>query len=82
MVDAMRVDELVEVRDGVCGGQPCVKGWRLPVKFVYQMLDEGWSPEDIVKYHYPFLRLDIVKELAAHRHEVEALIRKGKIKTE
>jgi len=46
------------------------------------MLDEGWSPEDIVKYHYPFLRLDIVKELAAHRHEVEALIRKGKIKTE
>ena len=72
----MRLDELVEMISGVCAGQPVVKGTRLPVKFIYAMLDQGWSPEEIVKFHYPFLSLELVKGLVEHREAIEALIRK------
>ena len=71
----MRVDELVEMIPGVCAGQPVVKGTRLPVRFIYEMLDQGWSPEEIVKFHYPFLSLEVVKGLIEHRDAIEALIR-------
>lgn len=71
----MRVDELVEMIPGVCAGQPVVKGTRLPVRFIYEMLDQGWSPEEIVKFHYPFLSLEVVKGLIEHRDVIEALIR-------
>jgi len=57
----LRIDELVELIPGVCAGQPVVKGTRLPVKFIYEMLDEGWTPEEIVKFHYPFLSLEVVE---------------------
>jgi len=60
---------------GVCAGQPVVKGTRLPVRFIYEMLDQGWSPEEIVKFHYPFLSLEVVKGLIEHRDAIEALIR-------
>ena len=71
----MRLDELVEMVPGVCAGQPVVKGTRLPVRFIYEMLDQGWSPEEIVKFHYPFLSLEVVEGLVEHREAVEALIR-------
>ena len=72
----MRIDELVELIPGVCAGQPVVKGTRLPVKFIYEMLDEGWTPEEVVKFHYPFLSLEVVEGLVEHRKAVEALIKK------
>ena len=72
----MRLDELIEMVPGVCAGQPVVKGTRLPVKFIYEMLDQGWSPEEIVKLHYPFLSLKVVEGLVEHREAIEALIRK------
>ena len=71
----MRIDELIELVPGVCAGQPVVKGTRLPVRFVYEMLDQGWSPEEIVKFHYPFLSLEVVEGLIEHREAIEALIR-------
>ena len=72
---ASRIDDLVEMVPGVCAGQPVVKGTRLPVKFIYEMLDQGWSPEEIVKFHYPFLSLEVIKGLVEHRDAIEALIR-------
>jgi len=45
------------------------------VRFIYEMLDQGWSPEEIVKFHYPFLSLEAVKGLIEHRDAIEALIR-------
>ena len=64
----MRLDELIEMVPGVCAGQP--------VKFIYEMLDQGWSPEEIMKLHYPFLSLEVVEALVEHREAIEALIRK------
>ena len=72
----MRIEELVEMIPGVCAGQPVVKGTRLPVRFIYEMLDQGWSPEEIVRFHYPFLSPEVVKGLIEHRDAIESLIRK------
>ena len=71
----MRIDELIDMVPGVCAGQPVVKGTRLPVRFIYEMLDEGWTPEEIVRYHYPFLSLEVVRGLIEHRRAVEGLIK-------
>jgi len=49
--------------------------YRLPVRIIYDLADSGYSPEEIV-WLYPFLQLEVVKALLAHRKEVEALIRK------
>lgn|GEM_PF-1657947 len=70
----MRLDELIEMVPGVCAGQPVVRGTRLPVRFVYEMLDEGWTPEEVVRYHYPFLSLEVVRGLIEHREAIESLI--------
>jgi len=40
------------------------------------MLDEDWTPEEIVKFHYPFLSLEVVEGLVEHRKAIEVLIKK------
>jgi len=40
------------------------------------MLDEGWTPEEIVKLHYPFLSLELVEGLVGRRKAVKALMEK------
>jgi len=40
------------------------------------MLDGGWTPEEIVKFHYPFLSLEVVEGLVERRKAIEALIEK------
>jgi uncharacterized protein (DUF433 family) len=43
----------------LCGGRPCIRGYRLRVSDVLDMLAEGASPEDILA-DYDFLeRADI-----------------------
>jgi len=70
----MDIQELVRVHPKRCGGQPTVMNYRLPVRIIYDLADAGYSPEEIV-WLYPFLRLEVVEALLAHREEVEALIR-------
>jgi len=70
----MELENLVRVHPKRCGGQPTVMNYRVPVRIIYELADAGYSPEEIV-WLYPFLRLEVVKGLLAHRKEVEALIR-------
>jgi len=49
--------ERIELNPGVLAGKPVVKGTRLAVEFVVDLLAQGWTEEDILK-NYPTLTAD------------------------
>ena len=52
--------ERITVEQGKCGGRPCIRGLRMRVKDVLELLSAGASFEEILR-DYPFLeREDIV----------------------
>jgi uncharacterized protein (DUF433 family) len=62
--------ENIEVNPRVCGGQPVIKGTRIPVAIILEQLaeNESWSP---VLAAYPELtRADVKAALDFARHSV------------
>ena len=58
----------ITVEEGKCGGRPCIRGMRIRVKDVLELLAAGASFEEILQ-DYPFLeKEDILAaiEYAAH----------------
>lgn len=53
----------------VCGGQPCIRGTRIPVALVLDALAEELSPDQIVE-HYPHLSKSDVAAAAAYGAEL------------
>jgi len=66
----------VEVRPGVCGGQPVITGTRFPVRsVVIQVLRQGLTPEELVR-EFSHLTLaqvyDALSYYYDHRKEIDA----------
>ena len=67
----------IETRPGVQGGEPCVRGTRVPVWVLAAMHKQGDTPEDLLEA-YP--NLDAAQVYAAlsyyyaHRAEIDAVI--------
>ena len=51
------MNELITVDPGVCHGQACIQGTRIPVHQIIHMMANGDSMEDILK-EYPSLGND------------------------
>lgn len=61
----------ITVEPGKCGGRPCVRGFRLRVKDVLELLAHGATWEEILK-DYPFLEADDIRaclEFAAAQND-------------
>jgi len=68
---AMKLDRLnrITVEENKCGGRPCIRGYRIRVADVLELLSAGASIEEILA-DYPFLeREDVLAaiEYAAHQ---------------
>ena len=68
---AMTLERLnrITIEEGKCGGRPCIRGYRIRVSDVLDLLGSGASIEEILS-DYPFLeREDIFAaiEYAAHQ---------------
>jgi uncharacterized protein (DUF433 family) len=57
--------ERVVIDEGVCGGKPVIKGTRITVEFILELLANGWSIGEIHE-NYPHLGKEDV--LAALRY--------------
>jgi len=64
-----------EVDPNKLGGIPVVKGTRLPVKVIYDLVDQGYSPMDIIK-EYDFLSYGVLMGLLKYRDIIESIIEK------
>jgi uncharacterized protein (DUF433 family) len=51
----------ITVDPHVCGGQPCVRGLRIPVSLILKHLAAGRTPEQIVD-EFPELEVEDVRE--------------------
>ncbi len=62
--------ERIAIDPKILVGKPVIKGTRIAVEFLLELLAEGWSHERILK-NYPHLREEDI--LAALRYATEAL---------
>ena len=62
----------INVFPKVCHGQPCIKGTRIMVYLVLELLESGLSPKQILKEYYPQLAKE---DIDACLHYAASLIR-------
>lgn len=64
--------ERISVDPHVCHGQPCIKGTRIMVYLVLELLEAGLEHERIIQEYYPQLEREDIK---ACLHYAASLIR-------
>ncbi len=56
--------ERISIDNNILVGKPVIKGTRLAVEFIVELLAQGWSEQDIIKNYPGLTRLDILACLA------------------
>ena len=49
----------IEINDDVLMGKPVIKGTRLSVEFIIELLAQGWTEEEIIRNYPGLTRVDI-----------------------
>ncbi|MFP4642046.1 MAG: DUF433 domain-containing protein [Dehalococcoidia bacterium] len=61
MQDQLKLDRIT-IQPGVMGGQPCVRGLRIPVSLVIRLIAAGKSTREILE-DYPELEEEDIKQV-------------------
>ena len=56
----MTNEERISINPEICHGKPCIKGTRIPVYLILEMLEYGLSFKDIIE-EYPHISVDDIK---------------------
>ena len=68
--------ERITVEPGKCGGRPCIRGTRMRVSDVLELLANGASTEEVLSDHPSLVRDDVLEAIAyAAVHMSHAVIR-------
>lgn len=60
----------ITVDSRVCHGQPCIRGMRIMVHQVLDLLAAGVSPEEIIDKDFPDLTLDDIHACIAYANQL------------
>ncbi len=60
----------ITVDTRLCHGQPCIRGMRIMVHQVLDLLAAGASPEEIIEKDYPDLTLDDIRACIAYANQL------------
>jgi uncharacterized protein (DUF433 family) len=66
----------ITIEEGKCGGRPCIRGYRIRVSDVLQLLGSGASVDEVLS-DYPFLEPEDILaaiEYAAHQTDHSILV--------
>jgi len=66
----MKYKKRIEINPEILVGKPIIKGTRISVEFILELLSEGWTYEDILKNYPQLSREDI---LAAVEYSLEMI---------
>lgn len=55
----------ITIEEGKCGGRPCIRGMRIRVQDVLELLASGASAEEILT-DYPYLEADDIRASLAY----------------
>jgi len=64
------VNERIAIDPNVCGCQPCIKGTRIPVYIILDLLEAGYTFERIVKECYPQITPEDIKACISYAKEL------------
>jgi uncharacterized protein (DUF433 family) len=56
------MDNRIEATPDICHGQPCIKGTRIMVYVIIELLESGLTPDDIIKDYYPNITKEDIKQ--------------------
>ena len=51
----------ISINPEICGGKPCVKGTRIPVYMVLELVEAGISFDEIVRDYYAHITEDHIR---------------------
>ena len=69
VVMLMKNLERIEINPKKVGGKPVIKGTRIPVYFILELIANGWSFDDILK-NYPQLKKDDILAAIAYASKI------------
>lgn len=55
------MNERIEIDPNICHGQPCIKGTRIMVYLILELLEAGLTADDIIRDYYPNLKPEDIK---------------------
>jgi uncharacterized protein (DUF433 family) len=58
----------ISIDPQICGGKPCIKGTRIWVSLILDLLADGWSNDDVLR-EYPRLTTDDIRAAIAYGAE-------------
>jgi len=61
---------LISVDPEICGGKPCVKGTRIPVNMVLELLEVDIGFDKIIENYYPSLTKEDLKACVNYAKEL------------
>ena len=64
----------ITVEEGKCGGKPCIRGQRIRVKDVLELLSAGASFEEILKDYPSLEREDILAAIGYAAHQTDHIV--------
>lgn len=64
------MDSRISVDPDICGGQPCIKGTRIAVYMILDLIEAGYSFERIIKECYPQTTEEDIKACVRYANEL------------
>jgi uncharacterized protein (DUF433 family) len=61
---------IIDSNPNILGGKPIIKGTRIPIKFIFDMLGQGFSIDEILE-EYPSLSKEMIKKIIEIGREVQ-----------
>ncbi len=61
--------ERINIDPKILGGKPCIRGTRIPVTMILDLLEDGLSFDEIIHQYYPQL----------HREDIQACLEYAKV---
>lgn len=58
--------EHIWIDPGRCGGRPCIRGHRIWVSLILDLLAEGLTPQAVIAQHYPQVTLEDIHACLAY----------------
>jgi uncharacterized protein (DUF433 family) len=62
------MNDRITIDPNICHGQPCMKGTRIMVYLILELIEAGLMPDEIVRDYYPSLTKKDVQSAIHYSH--------------
>lgn len=78
----MKVNELISIDPDICFGKPHIRGTRIKVSFILELITSGWTIDQILQEYEHLSREQVIASLIYAGHIVDTHEKKVEISNE